>query len=171
MGRKETGFFRSLYNAVTGTGETVRHTTDFWGNRRTVVHDYDTGTRKTYTHKKGVFSDRTDVRVERHGKTVGKGSIKKDVWGRSQESIDYSHGPVRRSVKKYNRGFFGNRDETVQYDSSGNVIGRRKGKRSLLSNNYSQQYEGTCFCCNGTGIHRSGNTCRKCGGSGVYRKP
>lgn len=170
MGRKETGFLRSMFNALTGTGVTVRRTTDFWGNRKTIVHDYNSGTRKEYSHDRGLFSNRTDVRIKRHGKQIGKGSIKTDIFGNSRETLEYSEGKTRKTVKNYNRGFFGNKDETVHYDKDGKVIGHRKGKHTLIFDYYTQEYTGTCYCCNGTGTHRSGTTCRKCGGSGIYRK-
>ena len=120
MARKETSFLGSIFNALTGTGETVRKTTDFWGNRRTIVHNHSTGTTREYTRKKGFFSDYTEVKVKRNGERIASGRIKKK---------DY-----------------------------------------LLFERVKHEYEGKCFCCNGTGVHRSGNTCRKCGGTGVFRK-
>lgn len=170
MARKETGFFQSIYNYVTGTGETVRKTTDFWGNKRTVVHNYDTGTTSTYTRGQGFFGNQTDVRIERNGKAVATGRIGKNIWGESCKTMKYANGKVRKSVHKRKCGFFGNRDKTVHYDAYGNVVGRAKGKHGLIFNTYTREYEGVYFACNGTGIHRSGNDCRKCGGSGVYRK-
>lgn len=170
MARKSTGLFQSLINAITGTGETITRTTDFWGNKKTIVHNHRTGTTKEYTHKRGLFSDRTDVKVSRKGNVIGEGSIKKDFFGRAEETLKFKSGRVRKSVKKMDRGFFGNKDETVQYDANGHVVGRKQGHRSLLFNTYTDEYTGECFACNGTGIHSSGNVCRKCDGSGVYRK-
>ena len=76
MARKETGFFRAMFNSLTGTGETVRRSRDFWGNTRTVVRNYDTGVTKEYTHRKGWFSDSTDVTVTRDHREVGHGRIR-----------------------------------------------------------------------------------------------
>ena len=170
MARKETGFLQSLFNSITGTGVTVRKTTDFWGNKRTVIRDYDRGTTKTYTRGQGLFGTRTDVRVERDGKTVLKGHIGKNIWGESCKTMEYAEGRVRKSVHKRRCGFFGNHDETVHYDAGGNVIGRGSGQHGLVSNSYTREYEGVCFACNGSGSYRSGKTCRKCGGSGIFRK-
>ena len=170
MARKETGLFESMFNAITGTGTTIRRTTDFWGNKKTVVHNYDSGTTKEYTHGQGFFGNRTDVKVKRHGRVVGKGNIKKGFFSRAKETIDYSEGRVRRTEKKYNQGFFGNRDETVLYDDSGNVIGHRKGRRGLVFNKYTQEFTGECYVCHGSGTFRTGAPCRKCNGTGVYRR-
>ncbi len=79
-----------MFNAITGTGETVRKTRDFWGNTRTVVHNYNTGTTREYTHKKGFFSDRTEVRVKRDGETIGNGRIKKNNWGFNRTTHEYT---------------------------------------------------------------------------------
>ena len=49
-GRRETGLLEGLFNALTGTGTTVRRTTDFWGNKKTIVHNHKTGTTKEYLH-------------------------------------------------------------------------------------------------------------------------
>lgn len=171
MGRKETGFFGRIINAMTGTGTTITRTRDFWGNKKTIVHNYDTGTTKEYTHNQGFFSNRTDVKVSRNGREVARGNIKRDFWGHDVETLDHSRGKVRKTVKKMGEGFWGNKDHTTQYDTSGNEIGRRDGRRGLIFNSYTQEYTGTCWCCDGTGIfQKTGKPCRKCGGTGVYRK-
>ena len=171
MARKETGLLGRIINHMTGTGTTITRTRDFWGNLRTTVHNYDTGTTKTYTHNQGFFGGRTDVKVERGGREVARGTIKRDFWGRGVETLDYSQGKVRRTVKKMDRGFWGNRDQTQHYDAAGREIGHREGRRGLFFDSYTQEYTGTCWCCDGTGIfQRTGKPCRKCGGTGVYRK-
>jgi len=170
-GRRETGFFESLFNAITRSGTTVRRTTDFWGNPRTVVHNYDTGTTKEYTHNQGLFGDRTDVKVYRNGSRVGKGSIKRSFLGHDVETVKYDHGRVRTSVKTMNCGFWGNRDTVKHYDKDGRETGSGSGRKGLILPGYSRSYSGKCFRCNGTGVfQRTGETCRKCGGTGVYRK-
>lgn len=170
MARKETGFLQSLINRITGTGVTVRKTTDFWGNKRTIVRNYNTGTTKTVTHGQGFFGNKTDVRIERDGKTVLKGRIGKNFLGEKCKTMEYAEGRMRKSVHKSNCGFFGNKDETVHYDACGRVVGRGRGRHGLLLDTYKREYEGTCFACNGTGVFRSGKTCRKCGGTGIFRK-
>ena len=170
-GRRETGFFESLFNAITRSGTTVRRTTDFWGNPKTVVHNYDTGTTKEYTHNKGLFGDRTDVKVYRNGSRVGEGSIKRRFLGHDVETLKYDHGRVRKSVKRMNGGLLGNRDTVEHYDADGHKIGSGIGRKGLILPGYTRSYSGKCFRCNGTGVfQRTGETCRKCGGTGVYRK-
>ena len=170
-GRRETGFFQSLFNAITGSGTTIRRTTDFWGHPRTVVHNYDTGATKEYTHNKGLFGTRTDVKVYRDGKRVGKGNINRDFWGHDVETVNYGQGRVRKSVKKMNCGFWGNKDKVTHYDANGSVVGSGSGRRGMILSGYSRSYSGRCFRCNGTGVfQRTGEPCRKCGGTGVYRR-
>lgn len=161
MSRRETGLFGRIYNALTGTGVTVTRTTDFWGNPRTVVHNYNTGTTKEYTHRKGFFSNRTDVRVKRQGREIGRGAVRRSFTGKRTLDIEYTEGRVRRHVGEFNQGFFGNKTQHTYYEGQGSVAGVRKGHRSLIFNRYTQEYTGVCFRCNGTGIHRSGQTCRK----------
>ena len=171
MGRKETGLFGRIFNCLTGTGTTITRTTDFWGNKKTIVHNYDTGTTKEYTHGRGFFGNRTDVKVSRNGRTIANGHIKKDFWGTSHETLERNHGRVRRSEKKMNAGFFGNHDHTRHYDASGHQVGEEHGRRGLVFDSYSREYTGTCFRCDGSGIFApTGQPCRRCGGSGVYRK-
>ena len=99
-GRRTTGLFQSLFNAITHSGTTIKRTTDFWGHQKTVVHNYDTGTTKEYIHNKGFLGDRTDVKVYQNGSRVGKGNIKHSFWGRDIETLKYNHGPVRKTVKQ-----------------------------------------------------------------------
>jgi len=80
MGRRRSikryeGFFG------VSTGTTVTRTTDFWGNPKTIVYNHATGTTREYTHKQGIFGDRTDYRVTRHGEEIGTGYIRKNSWG------------------------------------------------------------------------------------------
>ena len=171
MGRRETGLFGRIFNALTGTGTTVTRTTDFWGNKKTIVHNYDTGTTKEYTHNQGFWGNRTDVKVKRNGKEIRSGHIKKNFWGNDIETMNYHSGKIRKSVKKMNTGFFGNHDNTDYYDASGNQVANRHGRRGLIFNSYEQHYSGECFRCNGTGIFEpTGKTCRRCGGTGIYKK-
>ena len=37
---RDGNVFKSLFHAITGTGTTIRRTTDFWGNKKTVVHNF-----------------------------------------------------------------------------------------------------------------------------------
>lgn len=37
---RDVNVFKSLFNAITGTGTTIRRTTDFWDNKKTVVHNF-----------------------------------------------------------------------------------------------------------------------------------
>ena len=60
MGRKETGLFGRIFNCLTGTGTTVTRKKDFWGNKKTIVHNYDTGTTKEYTHGQGFLGNRCE---------------------------------------------------------------------------------------------------------------
>ena len=171
MGRRETGFFEDLFNALTGTGTSVKRTTDFWGNKKTIVHNYNTGTTKEYTHNQGFFGNRTDVKVKRNGEEVSRGHIKRDFWGHNVETLEHNRGRVRKSVKKMNMGFFGNRDQTTHYDKTGNALGEGHGRRGLIFNTYSSEYSGKCFRCDGTGTFQpTGKPCRRCGGTGIYRK-
>lgn len=170
MARKETSLIGAFFNAITGTGTTIRRTTNFWGKRKTIVHDHKSGTTKEYTHKQGLLRNRTDVKVRRNGKVVGEGNIKEGWFSGPRETINYTSGQVRRTEKDYNKGFFGNKDETRYYDAAGNIIGRRNGRHGLVFNTYSQEYTGKCYTCDGTGVFRNGSTCRKCNGTGVYRK-
>ena len=85
MGRKETGLFGRIFNCLTGTGTTVTRKKDFWGRTRTVVHNYDTGTTREYTHKPGFFGSRTDKDVSRHGRHVGSGYTRRNFWGSYSE--------------------------------------------------------------------------------------
>lgn len=170
-GRKGTGILGRLFNAITGTGTTITRKKDFWGNKKTIVHNYDTGTTKEYTHDKGFFGNRTDVNVYHDGKQIAKGHIKKDFLGRDVEKLDYEHGRVKKSVKKMNCGFLGNHDNTVHYDKSGRVLEEKKGRRGMIFGTYTEEHKFICSCCNGTGIfQRTGEKCRKCGGTGVYHK-
>lgn len=171
MGRRETGLFERIFNALTGTGTTVTRTTDFWGNKKTIVHNYNTGTTKEYKHNQGFFGNRTDVKVKRNGEKIGHGHIKKNFWGHDIETMHWDSGKVRKSVKKMNTGFLGNRDKSTYYDASGNNIGERCGRKGVFFNTYSHKYTGKCFRCDGTGIfQKTGETCRKCGGTGVFSK-
>ena len=90
MARKETGFLKALYNSFTGTGVTVRRRRDFWGNVRTEVRNYDTGITKEYTHRKGFFSDNTDVRVTRNNKEVGRGRIRNSSFIIDRTTHEYT---------------------------------------------------------------------------------
>lgn len=170
MARKETSLIGVIFNALTGTGTSIRRTRTLLGDRKTIVHDHKSGTTKEYTHKQGLIRDWTEVKVRRNGKVVGKGRIKKRLLSGPRETIDYISGQVRRTEKDYNKGLFGNKDETRYYDAAGNIIGRRKGRHGLVFNTYSQEYTGKCYTCDGTGVFRNGSTCRKCNGTGVYRK-
>lgn len=169
--RKETGLIGRVFNALTHSGTTITRTTDFWGHPRTIVHNYDTGTTKEYTHNKGFFGDRTDVKVFRNGRKVGKGNIKRDFLGHDVERLEYAHGRIKKSVKKMNCGLFGNRDKAQYYDNYGQEVGKANGRRGLIFSGYSRSYEGICFCCNGTGVfHKTGEICRKCGGTGIFNR-
>ena len=170
-GRRETGLLGRLFNYLTQSGTTVTRTRDFWGNKKTVVHNYDTGTTKEYKHGQGFFGDRTDVKVYRDGRRVGKGSIKKDVWGHDVEKLEFEHGRVKKSVKTMNCGLFGNCDKIEHYGEDGESVGSWRGRRGVILPGYSRSYSGICFRCNGTGVfHKTGDTCRKCGGTGVSEK-
>lgn len=170
-GRRETGFLESLFNAITQSGTTIRRTRDFWGNRKTIVHNYDTGTTKEYTHNQGLFGDRTDVKVYRNGSRVGQGNIKRSFWGTNVETVKFNCGRIRKSVKKMNSGFFGNRDIVEHFGKDGKKLGTGKGRRGLVLPGYSRKYSGACFRCNGTGVFsKTGEPCWCCGGTGVYRK-
>lgn len=73
MGRKETGLFGRIFNCLTGTGTTVTRKKDFWGNKKTIVHNYDTGTRKEYVHRRGFFSDSDQsTYYDRRGRQTGQ---------------------------------------------------------------------------------------------------
>lgn len=171
MGRRETGFFEDLFNCLCGTGTSVKRTTDFWGNKKTIVHNYGTGTTKEYTHNQGFFGNRTDVKVKRNGNVVGRGHIKKDFWGHDVETIERNSGKIRKSVKKMNTGFFGNHEQTTHYDYCGNKVGKSNGRHGLIFNTYTKEYTGKCFRCDGSGIFQpTGKACRRCGGIGIYRK-
>ena len=171
MGRRETGFFEDLFNCLCGTGTSVKRTTDFWGNKKTIVHNYGTGTTKEYTHNQGFFGNRTDVKIKRNGEEVSRGHIKRNFWGNGIETLEHNNGRIRKSVKKMNTGFFGNRDQTTYYDADGREVGARSGRRGLIFNTYTNEYTGVCFRCNGSGVYQpTGKPCRKCGGTGIYRK-
>lgn len=171
MGRRraETGLFMRAINFLTNRGTTIVRTTDFWGRPKTVVHNYDTGTKKEYTHNKGFFGNRTDVKVFHNGRKVGKGNIKSTFLGHDVEKLEYTHGRVKKSVKKMNCGIFGNRDKSQHYGDDGGKIGEAYGRKGLIFSGYSRSYKGSCFSCNGTGVFpRTGETCRKCGGTGIF---
>ena len=86
MGRRESGFIEDFFNSLFGTGTSVKRTTDFWGNKKTIVHNYKTGTTKEYTHNQGFWGNRTDVKVKHNGDEIGRGHIRKNfLWGYSRE--------------------------------------------------------------------------------------
>ncbi len=59
MGKKrDTGLFERIYNAVTGTGTTVKHGRDFWGRPTRTEHNYDTGVTKKTVSRQGFFGNR-----------------------------------------------------------------------------------------------------------------
>ena len=140
--RRETGFFGSIFNAITHTGTTITRTTGFFGGRKTIVRNYDTGITKEYSHDKGFFGNRTDVKVYRRGKLVATGDVKKDFWGRGVMKLNYKQGAVKKSVKKMDRGLFGNHDETTYYGSSGRKVGHAHGRQGLIFNGYTQKRNG-----------------------------
>ena len=63
--RQETGLFERLFNAITHSGTTITRTTGFFGGRKTIVRNYDTGITKEYSHDRGFLGNRTDVKVYR----------------------------------------------------------------------------------------------------------
>ena len=171
MGRRETGILEDLFYALTGTGTSVTRTTDFWGNKKTIVHNHRTGTTKEYTHNQGWLGNRTDVKVKRNGKEVSRGHIKRNFLGCDIKTLEHNDGRIRKSVKKMNTGFLGNRNQTTYYDYYGNKVGESNGRRGLMFDTYSSEYQGECFRCDGTGIFKpTGKTCHRCGGTGIYRK-
>ena len=115
---RDTGMIRSLYNWLTGTGRTVRHTTTLFGQPKVVVTDYDRGYRSVRIRKQGLFGNKNSYK---------------------RESLD------------------------------GRLHGEFKGKRGLLTGRYSGDYQGVCFRCGGSGLHK-GHACRHCGGSGQWHK-
>lgn len=76
MRRKTTGTLERIFNALTGTGTTVTRTRDFWGRKKTVVHDYGTGTTKEYTHGCGFWGNQTKVKVREGGALTGTGTLR-----------------------------------------------------------------------------------------------
>ena len=62
---RDTGLIRSFINWFTGTGQTVRHTTTFWGCPKVVVTDYDKGYRSARVRKLGFFGNKNSYKRER----------------------------------------------------------------------------------------------------------
>lgn len=129
--RRETGFFESLFNAITRTGTTITRTNDFFGRRKTIVRNYDTGITKEYSHDRGFFGNRTDVKVFRGSRLVADGNVKRDFLGRGVVRLKHKGGFVRESVKKMDMGFWGNRDASSYYDKMGVRLGVRTGGRGF----------------------------------------
>jgi len=103
----------------------------------------DTGITKEYTHDKGFFGDRTDVKVFRGSRVVASGNVKKDFWGRSVVKLNHKRGVIKESVKKMDQGFFGDRDTTVYYGRRGREVGNAYGRQGLF-NGYERHYRGAC---------------------------
>lgn len=168
-GRKETSLLGALFNAITQSGTTVTRTKDFWGNPRTIVKNYDTGTTKEYRHNAGFWGNKTKVIVCKNGEKIAHGQITHDILGHDIERLQYNDNSY--SIKKMNKGFWGNKTEWKNYDTTGKLTGHGNGRRGLIFNTYTQSYEGTCYACNGTGIFtKTGKPCRRCNGTGVFRK-
>ena len=68
----------SLFNFF---GTTVKHTTDFWGNKKTIVHNRSTGVKKEYTRKRSLFGDYTDVRIKHSNGYESRGRARTNFWG------------------------------------------------------------------------------------------
>ena len=80
---------------------------------------------------------------------------------------DYDRG--YRTVRIRKQGFFGNRNSYKRERLDGRWQGEFKGKRGFWTGQYSGDYTGVCFRCNGTGFSK-GHTCRRCGGTGQWHK-
>lgn len=141
--RQETGFLQGLFNAITHSGTTITRTRGFFGGRKTIVRNYDTGITKEYSHDRGFFGNRTDVKVFRGSRLVADGNVKKDFWGRGVVRLKHKGGLVRESVKKMDMGFFGNRDATSYYDKNGRNTGSAHGRQRMFGG-YTRSYKGGC---------------------------
>lgn len=141
--RRETGFFESLINAITHTGTTITRTNDIFGRRKTIVRNYDTGITKEYSHDRGFFGNRTDVKVFRGSRLVADGNVKRDFLGRGVIRLKHKGGLVRESVKKMDMGFFGNRDASAYYDKNGRKTGSAYGRQGFFGG-YDRSYKGGC---------------------------
>lgn len=141
--RRETGFFESLFNAITHSGTTITRTRGFFGGRKTIVHNYDTGVTKEYTHDQGLFGDRTDVKVFRGSKHVASGNVKQNFWGQGVVTMKHKRGRIKESVKRMDQGFFGDHDTSVYYDRKGREVGSAHGRQGLFGS-YDRQYRGKC---------------------------
>lgn len=140
--RRESGFFGSLIKSVLGVGTSVNHKTDWLGREQKVVKHHDSGKKKTYTHGTGIFGNKTTTRTSKDGKTVEKGTIRKNLIfpGATEYSKRSDGTEVKRS---YSPGLFRNHVTTT--------------------------VSGDCFKCDGTGEVEF--DCRKCDGTGVFTIP
>ena len=171
MGRKETDFLESLFNALNATGTSVKRSTGFRGNKKAIVHNCRTGTTSGYAHNQGFSGHHTDVQVTRNEREVRRGHIKRHFSGNDTETLEHNLGRVHRSARKPNTRFFGNREQSTHYDYYGNPNGEGNWHRNQVFNTPPTEFRGVCFRCNGTGIFQpTGKTCRKCGGTGIFRK-
>ena len=170
--RESSGFFETFVKSILGQGTTVHRTTDWLGRTKTVVKHHDSGKNKEYTHDTGFFGDKTRVRVcNSDGKVIQKGNIKNTFWGNKYETLETTDGSGRYSKKKFNAGFFGDKDKLTTYDSDGIADGHGQGSNGIFNGTYRSSYKGECWTCNGTGIfYKTGKQCRKCEGTGVYKK-
>ena len=174
MGRRRTsGLFETLVKSAFGVGTTVHRTTDWVGRPKTIVKHHDSGKTKEYVHGTGLLANKTHVTVKSGGGHVTQeGHIKENFWGSKHETLHHTDGSGHSSVKKFNAGFFGNKDKTTTFDGSGNIDGHGEGTKGIITGIYRPEYRGQCWTCNGTGVFaKTGQPCRKCGGTGVYRKP
>ena len=83
------------------------------------------------------------------------------------EVTDYDKG--YRSVCVRNHGFFGNKNSYRRESLDGNWQGEFRGARSLCRGEYSGDYEGICFRCDGVGSYK-GHFSRLCPGNGHWHK-
>lgn len=169
--RKSTGFFGTMFAALTG-GTSVRRTTTWTGKPKTIVTNHGSGKTKTYVRNQGIFGNKTTTKTTKYGRTIETGEIHKGFFGGTYETARRSDGS--RVHRSYHSGIF--RDYTItdvqgdchtcagtgNFDRScRNCAGEGRVDRAGIS----------CRNCAATGVLSDGRVCPGCGGDGFWIKP
>lgn len=169
--RKSTGFFGTMFAALTG-GTSVRRTTTWTGKPKTIVTHHGSGKTKTYIRNQGFFGDKTTTKTTKHGRTIETGEIHRGFFGGTYETARRPDGS--RVHRSYHSGIF--RDYTIT-DVQGDCHAcAGTGTFDRPCRNCAGEgcidIAGTaCKNCAAIGVLSDGRVCPGCGGDGFWIKP
>jgi DnaJ-class molecular chaperone len=164
--RKNSG--GSFFGALFGARKTVKHKTNWVGQRVTVVKYRDSGKTKSYTQGAGLFGPkiRTETR-NRNGRLVERGYLRTStLTGKTSEHSKRVDGSGRSITRQHDRGMFRNKTITKVHDGCGRQVASGITTQGVITGIVSSRYSGICFGCEGKGTREF--DCRACVSTGRY---